>query len=127
VEDLLACEIVGEQGEAEAAPGELRLVAERCERLGDGGEAFGVEPRQATGERGAAFLGIQLSREALGGHGVEVELAVRVAAGREYEERPAASGVQLVVVDRHLAEHEPDECDEQLARVRLEPRGLELF
>jgi len=56
-----------------------------------------------------------------------VELAVRVAACGEDEHRAAQSSFPGGLVERDVPEHEPGEHDEQLARARVEPRGVKLL
>jgi hypothetical protein len=120
---LFVRELVREQGEGKASPGELGVAAERLGRGGDGGKALrlGGEPVERRRQLGAALRARELSCEAPGGDGVEVDLAVRVAARREHEHGPAARGVQLVLVDADVAAHEPSERDAQ-----VEIRSFEL-
>src|SRR5207247_10458205 len=115
----------GEQGGAWAPPGGTRLGLQYWHAGGDVREAPGVEPAQGAGECRAPLGRVELARQPLGGDGVQVELAVRVAARRKDEHRATPCSVQVVLCDRELAEHEPHERDEQLARARFVPRGLE--
>ena len=57
---------------------------------------------------------VELGREPLGRDGVEVELAVRVAAGREHEHRAPPRGLQLVVRRSARSRSRASERDEQL-------------
>ncbi len=88
--------------------------------------ASAASPVQRLGQRETALGRVQLGRESLGGDGVVVELAVRVAAGGEHEHCAATGGVQVALVDAEVAGDEPDEHDEQLARTCIEPRAVEL-
>jgi hypothetical protein len=68
---------------------------------------------------------VELAGEALGRDGVQVELTMRIAASGEDEHRTPSRCIQVVLWDVHRIEHEPDECDEQLALQRLVAGGLE--
>src|SRR5262249_34836622 len=94
-------ELLGEQGEREEPPGEVNVAGEVQRRL----------PRRATVADAqhelvdavpalpAALGGVEIGGERPDGGVVDVELAVRVAAGRDEEERTPASAVQVRLVD----------------------------
>lgn len=113
---LILGELVREEGQPEAAPGEIGVCEERGEPLGDGRQAVDLELGKRCVQGVSAFGRVELAREALGGDGVQVELAMRIAARGEHEHRAPPRGVQVVVGDRHVVEHEPDERNYQLAR-----------
>jgi hypothetical protein len=52
---------------------------------------------------------------------------VWVAARCEDEHRPAECGLSVGFAELDVAEDEPGEHDEELGRVRVEPRALQLL
>src|SRR5919202_3048598 len=99
--ESVAGELVREQGERERAPGELRIGAERAERVRDAREPLRLagEALERGRERVPPLGGVELRREARGGDGLVVELAVRISAGGQHEEGAAPGGVQRRLVD----------------------------
>ena len=116
-----------EWGEAEAPPGDVWLCLQRAQAFGDSRETVGIERSEGVRQRLAALRRVELAGEPLGCDGVEVELAMWVASGREDEHRAPPRGIQLVLSDRQVGEHEPDEGNEQLAGARVESCTLECF
>ena len=57
--------------------------------------------------------------------GVEIEVAMRIAARGEDEHRAPPGGIQVVFGDRDPVEHEPDQRDEELGPARLVAGCLE--
>jgi hypothetical protein len=109
--------VLGEERPGVDAPGELRILAEPAERLRHGGEALRVrlelsEPSAELGHRSG--LGQVVGD---GGDGVvgELDLAPRVAAGREQELRAPERALQLRLV---VLEPEPGQVGERRARIR---------
>ena len=122
---LILGDLVREQGEPEGSPGEIGICEEHLEALGDGRQAVGSEAGKGRVQGLSAFRRVELVRETLGGDGIQVELAMRIAACREHEHRASPGGVQVVLWDRDRVEHEPDERDEQLCLARLVAGRLE--
>ena len=91
-------ELLREQAEREEAPGEVEVARE---------EEHGSRPREVAGERGRArraprralppLLAVEVDRERLDRAVVDPELAVRIAARGEQQQRPAAGLVQLAL------------------------------
>ena len=87
--------------------------------------ASAARPSSARGEHGPPLGAVELRGEPVDGDVVERQLAVRVAAGGEDEHCAPSRRLQLRLVDRHVAEHEPHEHGRELL---LRQRGrLELL
>jgi hypothetical protein len=118
-------ELVRQQCERGCPPGQLRLLPQPSERRRDRRQALGRQLREPRLQPPPAFRRVELAREPLGRDRIELELALRVAARGEDEQRSPASRVQLGFVDLQLLEDEPGERDEQFARTGLQPALLE--
>jgi hypothetical protein len=111
VRAVVAGELVREKRRGERAPCELLVGEEEIEGPRDAGEA--VRRRPEVLERPAqlvpALRRVELAGERADGAPVGVELAERVAAGREQEERTALRGVHLRRVESDLGRSEERE------------------
>src|SRR5690348_7342873 len=110
----LVGELVGQQGQSQRSPGRLRIGAERLHGLGDSRQAARVECGERRVELLPPLRRVELGGEPLGGDGVRLEVAVRVAAGRQHEHRPAAGRVQLLLVEADVVADEPRDRDAEV-------------
>ncbi len=110
--------------ERHASSGSARSASTAPATAGRSGRWGG---RRALRERGVPLGRVELVGEAFRRHRVEVELAVRVAAGGEDEHRAAPGGIELRLGNRDVVLHEPAQHHEELARARVEARLLELL
>lgn len=122
-------ELLGEQGDCEPAPGEVRRREERVEGGRDVDESCRVvaEPGKRGGELCARFRAVELGGQRAHRAAVELELAMRIAARREQEEGTPPRRVQLVRVERDDARRQKGERRERLGLVRAAEGALELL
>ena len=95
-------------------------------RFRDVRPATGREVAKPAVEGGAAFRAVELRGEALDRGPFEVEPALRVAAGREHEQRAAGRGVELVRLDRDVAARDERDRHDGRRKLRIPDRRLQL-
>ena len=103
-ESTLLAELLREQGERVQPPGEVEVAGQDEHRLPDMRQVARPQRErvEAGGEPVAALLAPEVGGERLDGPVVDAELTVRIAAGREQEERPPARLVQLLAGEADL-------------------------
>jgi hypothetical protein len=105
-------ELFGQQTEREETPGEIDVSREKQRRLSRAVQLpYSHDERvHAASELLTPLVGVEVGGERLDRAIVHLELAAKIAASRDQEERPASRAVQLGVIELnglagHVGEH----------------------
>ena len=112
-------ELLGEQREREQAPREIDVAGEEERRLARDRQIANAQDERVDRARElvAPLLRVQVRGDRLHGAVVDVELAVRVAPGRDEQQRAAPRAVQLGLVELHRLSREVGEHRQRVAEL----------